>query len=46
MNLDIGEGKSVQSARDGSVSIYSDSNIVFLKPLEAEKFKRWLIEVI
>jgi hypothetical protein len=44
--LDIGDGKSSLAAEDGSISMYQGPHFVYLKPDEAQKFKRWLNAVI
>ena len=44
--FEIGDGTSANANRDGSISIYQEQKIIYLKPDEAEKFKDWLKEVI
>ncbi len=46
MNIDLGIGKSAQAAADKSLSLYSGEDLIYLNPIEAQKLKNWLNEVI
>jgi hypothetical protein len=46
MTFQIGGGIAANANNDGSISIYHDQNIIFMKPDLANKFKAWLNEVL
>jgi hypothetical protein len=46
MTFQIEGGIAVNANNDGSISIYHDQNVIFMKPDVAEKFKVWLNEVL
>jgi hypothetical protein len=46
MTFQIEGGIAANANEDGSISIYHDQNIIFMKSEVAEKFKIWLNEVL
>jgi hypothetical protein len=46
MTFQIEGGIAANANNDGSISIYHDQNVIFMKPDVAEKFKVWLNEVL
>jgi hypothetical protein len=46
MTFQIEGGIAANAYNDGSISIYHEQNIIFMKQEVAEKFKIWINEVL